>query len=618
MKWGAIFLGYFFISILPLSGQFAEAIQWREEGWKLQQEGDLDGALVSYKKAARLDQSYAVPYNDIGVIYEKKGLFEKAEKAYQRCVALDPNYIPVYANLGEFYENRGDLKKSLYYWKYRLFLDESRSPELRRRSEQKVAQLEEKLTLFNRDLSLRKNVREIDRVDSKRVKPKTNPFKSIKSWLLGSKENSLPTHVGQDYYDRGIHFFQRGDYQKAYDSFVIAQSYEFSTEDLNYYITVSKERMAGSGEQLERIENMPDVSEKDRLLAKDHFQMGLNYYRQFDFEKAYSQFSLAATYDPYDRSIQNYVDRSEIKMDEKGVVTDQMIGDLKDSRRAFEREESMQSPLPTMSDSNASLSRMSGFVIEQQDLSYQGLKKKAMQLLRSAQYEEALYVLKHCEYLGLSDKRSLEVSKMVAQVKELLLQEKEKKWLEYSQVQARESLSDVVKASILDEEGCPDWAYTVSPPLDLLKKEKKESVNSELYQSLDKKYSVDFKEADIQRVFSVLADMTGLNIVIDMREVQDEKKTSSLDVSEEGASKNYSNCITLRIKNMSLREIFDTVLRMTDYDWFIQGSVIWVGHKEMIHEKDLTLKVYDVSDIVMRVVDFPSEELDSSMGSSRH
>ena len=98
------------------SGVNAQAIKYREEGYKLQAAGNLKEALVYYEKAAQMAPFYVEVYNDLGVVYDALGYDAKALAMFQRALEIDPGYLPTYANLGFFYERRGDMQRATYYW----------------------------------------------------------------------------------------------------------------------------------------------------------------------------------------------------------------------------------------------------------------------------------------------------------------------------------------------------------------------------------------------------------------------------------------------------------------------------------------------------------------------
>ena len=115
----------FSLFTLILSSSQAESLvkedakKYREEGYKLQTMGDLDGAAVYYEKAAQMDPHFAEVYNDLGVIYEARGSDEKALSMYKKAIEIDPTYLSSYTNLAFVYERQGDVKNATFYWQKR-------------------------------------------------------------------------------------------------------------------------------------------------------------------------------------------------------------------------------------------------------------------------------------------------------------------------------------------------------------------------------------------------------------------------------------------------------------------------------------------------------------------
>jgi tetratricopeptide (TPR) repeat protein len=99
-----------------------QARDYRNEGFKYQNRGDLGSALKLYQKAASIDSEYAVVHNDLGVIYEAQGDLERAQESYLKAISIDPSYASAYTNLALLYENKRELKKAVYFWEKRLEL----------------------------------------------------------------------------------------------------------------------------------------------------------------------------------------------------------------------------------------------------------------------------------------------------------------------------------------------------------------------------------------------------------------------------------------------------------------------------------------------------------------
>ncbi len=92
---------------------------YRQEGLAMQRIGNLDAAMSFYQKSIELDPSYAVAYNDLGVVYETKGFLDRAEEAYKKAMMMSPNLLSPYTNLALLYENQRAFVKALPYWQRR-------------------------------------------------------------------------------------------------------------------------------------------------------------------------------------------------------------------------------------------------------------------------------------------------------------------------------------------------------------------------------------------------------------------------------------------------------------------------------------------------------------------
>ncbi|MBM3246350.1 MAG: tetratricopeptide repeat protein [Candidatus Omnitrophica bacterium] len=105
-----------------------EARFYRQQGLELQENGNVEDALTLYQKAIELDENYAVPYNDLGIIYESRGELGRAEEYYLKAIKIEPKYLSPYSNLALIYENKRDLEQASFYWQKRAELGASNDP----------------------------------------------------------------------------------------------------------------------------------------------------------------------------------------------------------------------------------------------------------------------------------------------------------------------------------------------------------------------------------------------------------------------------------------------------------------------------------------------------------
>jgi len=95
---------------------------YREAGLELQKEGELEEALIYYRKAIALDPQYAVTYNDAGIILETLGALEEAKAMYLEAIEVAPDYANSYFNLAIVYEEEGNYADAVTCWMKRATL----------------------------------------------------------------------------------------------------------------------------------------------------------------------------------------------------------------------------------------------------------------------------------------------------------------------------------------------------------------------------------------------------------------------------------------------------------------------------------------------------------------
>ena len=89
----------------------------------LREQGDLDGAIESYKRAIHIDPNCAEAYNNIGNIYKEAGNLDSAIENYLTAIKLDPVYVAAHHNLGVSLESQGKTDAAVTSFKQANKLD---------------------------------------------------------------------------------------------------------------------------------------------------------------------------------------------------------------------------------------------------------------------------------------------------------------------------------------------------------------------------------------------------------------------------------------------------------------------------------------------------------------
>ncbi len=69
--------------------------------------GDMDNAILQYKKSLSLNPFYADAHNNIGISYFYKGLIDKAITHFKHAIEIDPSHPDAHYNLGVAYGEKG-------------------------------------------------------------------------------------------------------------------------------------------------------------------------------------------------------------------------------------------------------------------------------------------------------------------------------------------------------------------------------------------------------------------------------------------------------------------------------------------------------------------------------
>ncbi len=566
-----------------------KALEYRLEGYRHQQQGDLDSAIVYYRKAIDEDVAYATAHNDLGIVYEQKGMYEAAERSYLRAIKKDDSYKGAYSNLAYLYENKGDINKAVYYWKHRLLLEGSELSKWSDKAREKINELQQRR-------KIRETMTEDEQRKYKNLRYEKKKKAKFNGWTPDTNPDKVEKEIGERYFDKGLELYNQHRYDEAMASFRMARNHNVHEKDVNRYvvkINKIKEALAKSDIVGDKVyANI--VSKEDLMLAKDHFKMGLDYFSQQDYERAFSSFTMAMTYNPYDEVIQKYVEDSKIKIQEEKVRREKLREDAVRSNAAKMRE-----PADIRRDMVEIKSDMinKGFVTTSEDMSVESFLNDGKELCLRKRYEDALYVWKQAMLLDVSGLYTEELQSLIDQADIESTKAQESRLDSLANVTEEELLADVTRAAIPSaKEGAPSWALRSRRKVAKAMKESSPD-KQVILQKLETRYTLNFKDASLKGVVDLLAELTGLNIVIDTKEI-------------EADALNQGN-ITFKVKDMPLIQIIEAVLRFTDFDYLIEDNLIWITTKNKIRKEDIILVVYDVQDIIGKIFDFPAEELGS-------
>lgn len=75
--------------------------------------GDLDEAIASYQQAIKLNSKSAWSYHNLGVALLEKGLLDEALTAFSRGIEIEPDYYEFYVSLGMAFAKKGEWEPAI-------------------------------------------------------------------------------------------------------------------------------------------------------------------------------------------------------------------------------------------------------------------------------------------------------------------------------------------------------------------------------------------------------------------------------------------------------------------------------------------------------------------------
>jgi tetratricopeptide (TPR) repeat protein len=99
------------------------AILWNKTGICYQQKMDYEHAREDYKKAIKLDRTYAQPWNNMGSTYYLAGKPKKSIKFYRRAIKIDREVASYHLNLGTAYFARKKYERATREYRTAIQLD---------------------------------------------------------------------------------------------------------------------------------------------------------------------------------------------------------------------------------------------------------------------------------------------------------------------------------------------------------------------------------------------------------------------------------------------------------------------------------------------------------------
>ena len=87
-------------------------------------QGNIQTAIEYYNKAIKINPNFAMPYNNLGLLYvNHKFDYKKAENLYKKSISLDPKILEAQNNLGSLYNTLNKFEEAIDCYKKAILIN---------------------------------------------------------------------------------------------------------------------------------------------------------------------------------------------------------------------------------------------------------------------------------------------------------------------------------------------------------------------------------------------------------------------------------------------------------------------------------------------------------------
>ena len=141
-----------------LTKQYPKAFAvWNLLGASAAQIGQLDQAIVAFKRVLAIKPDYADAYNNMGNALKEQGKQEEAIEAYNKALAIKPDYAEAYNNMGNALKEQGKLEEAIEAYNKALAIkpDYAEAYNNMGNALQEQGKLEEAIEAYNKALAIK-------------------------------------------------------------------------------------------------------------------------------------------------------------------------------------------------------------------------------------------------------------------------------------------------------------------------------------------------------------------------------------------------------------------------------------------------------------------------------
>ncbi len=270
------------------------ALAHYDYGLALIKKGQLDDAIAEFKSALEIRPAYAAAENDLGMAFSQKGQLDDAMAHFQKALEINPNLADAHNNLGLALSKKGRVDEALAEYQKVLKIDPDSVKAYNRIgiSLFQKGQLNEAIAQFKKALEIDPGYTDASNNLSKILSQKNQEGEATSQSQTASKINPTDAKALNNY---GLALLQKGQVDEALPQFQKALKINpnFADAHNNLGLALSKK-----GQMDEAMAQFQKALELDPGHAQAHYNLGVLFLQKGQTDQAMAQCKKALEINP--------------------------------------------------------------------------------------------------------------------------------------------------------------------------------------------------------------------------------------------------------------------------------------------------------------------------------
>ena len=258
-------------------------------GVSLQEQGKIEEAIKSYKKAISIKPDYAEAYNNLGNALSSENKLEKALNNFEKALKLNNNYAHAYNNMGLVLKKQGKIKKAIRAYNKSIEIKRDYSEAYNNKGEAlyEIGQLEDAIVSFSKAISIQPSVAKYwDNIffPMQAIEPETSIDEDLHISIQRNKSDNEKTlqsilnyrlHRGEEgtgiFFDKALHSLSNSTNASIHNPTFSNNQFKQKNNLFSKVVALTHFGRSGTGLLHSLIDSHPEVSTLPSIYFSEYF-----------------------------------------------------------------------------------------------------------------------------------------------------------------------------------------------------------------------------------------------------------------------------------------------------------------------------------------------------------